>query len=244
MVIRALLFATCLVACGSSDPAPSAADAGQVPSVDAAAVVGFGSISGACGDLDDELVSAQPGLFRLAIEFERLYTDSDEALLSVGAQAILAVDNAGGSSILSEVFAFDVLERCEAAMLLKTERDIDYDTAGKLTDFLTQIDSEKIGVSVTRAMIFPFDAPYPRSSADELLTSKLGDILVSTANVSANDRWKKQVLAILAYGPAHADMVEEAYASLDASLKADTLVYLIVTNGSDDFIYCDGVCQE
>ncbi len=115
--------------------------------------------------------------------------------------------------------------------------------AGLLLACGGSMDSEKIGVSVTRAMIFPLDSPYPLSSAEDLLTSKLGDILVSTANVSAEDRWQKQVLAILAYGPEHADKVELAYAALDAKLKADTIVYLVVTDGSDDFIYCDGVCE-
>lgn len=242
MVGRAAIASIALIACSTSDePALPSVDAAPAPAIDAAA--GFGSISGACGELDDELVSAAPGLFRLAIDFDRLFTDADKGQLSAGAQVILEDGNAGGSSVLSEVFAFDVLQRCEAATLLKTETQIDYDTDGKLTDFLAQMGTNKIGVSVTRAVTFPFGSVYPLSSAEDLLTSKLGDILVSTANVSAADRWQKQVLAILAYGPEHADTIAMAYAALDANVVADTLVYVVVTDGSDDFIYCDGVCE-
>jgi hypothetical protein len=37
--------------------------------------------------------------------------------------------------------------------------------------------------------------------------------------------------------------LDQAYAALDAAVKADTLVFVIVTDGPDDFIYCDGLCE-
>lgn len=246
MVVRIATITLLLLACSNDASEPRMADAGSTLAVDAgtdARGAEYGAISGACGVLDDELVSASPGLFRLAIDFDHLYTDADMALLSDGAREILAEGNAGGSSVLSEVFAYEVLERCEDAALLKTETYIEYDQAGKLTDFLAEMDSEKIGVSVTRAVSYPFDSSYSMDKAATLLESKLADILVSSANVSDTDRWQKQVLAILAYGPAHADTIELAYAGIAPGTKADTLIYLIVTDGSDDFIYCDGVCQ-
>lgn len=204
---------------------------------------GFGQISGECDILDDELNSNAPGFFQLAIDFERLYGDSDLSMLTVGGQKIVEDGNAGGSSVLSEVFAFEVLQRCEDAALLKTETEIEYETKGKITDFLALLDGEKIGVSVTRAVAFPFADPYPLATAQSLLDDKLGDILVSSANVSSTDRWTKQILAVLAYGPEHAVVLRQAYDALDTAVTADTLVVVIVTNGSDDFIYCDGLCQ-
>jgi len=127
--------------------------------------------------------------------------------------------------------------------LLKTENEIVYDTQGKITDFLAEIDGGKIGVSVTRAVAFPFANPYPLASAQELLSGKLADVLVSSANVSSGDRWTKQILAVLAYSPAHADVLFQAYQGLDSAISADTLVVVIVTNGADDFIYCNGLCE-
>jgi hypothetical protein len=243
MVARALILAACLSACRSGEsPALDAAPASPDAGIDAAAL-DFGRVSGECDVLDSELFSPSPGFFRLAIDFDRLYTEADADLLSPGAREILADGNAGGSSVLSEVFAYEVLERCESALLLKTETEIEYDQPGKLTDFLAELATEKIGVSVTRAMGFPFDAPYTMMQADTLLSDKLADILVSSANVSDADRWRKQILAVLAVSPEHADALNLAYAGLEAGVKADTLVYVIVTNGSDDFIYCDGVCE-
>lgn len=249
-VVRAALAAL-LLACacgGASGQDPDGGAGAQFDAVvanDAASefpLAGFGNISGDCDVLDDELVAAEPSLIRAAIDFQRLYQDADEDMLSAGAQQIIADGNAGGSSILSEVFAFEVLKRCESATLLKTENQIVYDTQGKITDFLAEIDAEKIGVSVTRAVGFPFEDPYLPSQAADLLQGKLSDILVSTMNVSDEDRWQKQILAILAYAPGHGDVIQEAWMGLDAATRADTVVLLIVTDGADDFIYCDGVC--
>lgn len=220
-------------------------DADVAPQFDAAPVFptpGFGMITGECNVLDDELLSADPFLVRSAFNFDRPYVDADLSMLSAGGQQIIADGNAGGSSVLSEAFAFEMLKRCESAELLKTETTIEYDTEGKLTDFLAEIDSEKIGVSVTRAVGFPFDDPYELAQANELLQEKLSDILNSSANVADTDRWQKQILAILAYAPEHADVIAQAWMSLDATTRADTVVHVMVTNGADDFIYCNGIC--
>lgn len=205
---------------------------------------GFGALSGDCDVLDDELTSVGPAVFRTAIAFERPYTEADLALLTAGGQEIIADDNAGGSSLLSEVFAFELLHRCELATLLKTETEIEYDAAGSITDLLVELDATKIGVSVTRAVAFPFDAPYTEEQAAELVTGKLADILESTANVSDGDRWAKQILVVVAFSPAHADAVEAALAAVDPAIAADTVVWVLATNGADDFIYCDGPCDS
>ncbi|MCP4444630.1 MAG: hypothetical protein GY811_04695 [Myxococcales bacterium] len=249
MVRFAILLGVFLAACGGSDVAdgPDAA-AGTVDAADLADAVsefpgpGFGQISGECDVFDDELISTQPSLVHSAFDFERLYVEADEGMLSVGGRRIIGDGNAGGSSVLSEVFAFEMLKRCEAAELLKTETQISYDSQGKLTDFLAEIDSEKIGVSVTRAVGFPFDDPYELAQASSLLEGKLGDILQSSENVSADDRWRKQILAVLAYAPEHADVLAQAWETIDATTRADTIVHIMVTNGQDDFIYCDGAC--
>ncbi len=249
-----LTMALATVACGDESSALKA-DSGSLLDAalatdagidsDAAALPrpGFGALSGECDVLDDELTSDMSGFFRLALDFDRLYTDDDLGMLTLGGQEIIADGNAGGSSVLSEVFAFEALQRCEDAALLKTENEIVYDTQGKITDFLAEIDGGKIGVSVTRAVAFPFADPYPLASAQELLSGKLADVLVSSANVSSADRWTKQILAVLAYSPAHADVLFEAYQGLDSAISADTLVVVIVTNGADDFIYCNGLCE-
>ena len=237
-----------LAACGSSgggstpDAAIDAAnDASDIDAAsDAPGASGFGALSGMCGVLNNpELMAGSAPLFvRDTIAFPRAYMDpADRPLLTAGGQRLAATPNAGGSSGLSEIFAFEQLARCEQAGLLKTETEIVYATSGKITDMLVEIDGHKIGVSVTRAVAFPFGTPYSVADATTLLQRKLEDIQASTQNVSTADKWDKQILSYLAFDAAAADSVATAWGNTDASTRADTIVLVTVTDGVDDFIY-------
>ena len=199
----------------------------------------IGIVSGTCGELDDdELLSASPFLFENAMDFPMGFDeDRDAARLSEGGREILRDGNAGGSSLYSELFAFEVLHRCEGAALLATETEVRYDVEGKITDILVEIDGHRVGVSVVRAIAFPFEDPYTVDQARTILESKLSDILESSANVSDEDRWVKQILSVIAYGPMHAESIAAAWATIDASIRADTILVVTVTNGDDAFIY-------
>lgn len=214
-------------------------DGGTAAARDGGTVEGFGTISGACDELDDELTSTTAATLRNAIDFGTdPYDDTDMDRLTEGGREIIRDGNAGGSSLLSEVFAYEVLARCEGAVLLKTETEIVYDDPmGKKTDLLVDIDGLEIGVSVTRAVGFPRDDPYPPMQARDLLTDKLMDIQDSTANVSAEDQWTKQILHVIAYAPGHADTVLAEHANLDPAVRADTVLVVTVTDGDDDFLY-------
>lgn len=245
----AVLVAVLGAACNSPEAGgadASLADAGADAARDAASdaatgvpLAGFGELAGMCGVLNDpELLGTSPLLVRDALTFARAYVDPDDRpLLTPGGQQLAATPNAGGSSAMSEVFAYEQLARCELAPLLKTETEIVYDQQGKITDLLVEIDGHKIGVSVTRAVAYPFGTPYSLTAANDLLTRKLADIQVSSANVSAADRWEKQILAYLAWDDQAADTVAQAWAQLDAATKADTVVIVTVTHGEDLFIY-------
>lgn len=199
---------------------------------------GFGAISGDCGVIDTELADPAPSLFVNHIDFgDDPYDPTDLPLLTDGGQAMIAAGNAGGSSLYSEVFAYELLARCELATLLKTETTIEYVGQGKITDLLVEIDGEKVGVSVTRAVAYPFDSEYSEAKAKALLEKKLGDILLSSAHVAPSDRWVKQILSVIAYGEQHAVAIEDAWASIDAAVRADTIVIVTVSDGDDAFLY-------
>jgi hypothetical protein len=200
---------------------------------------GFGDISGECGVFNEvELTSASSYVFINTIDFlDDPYDDIDYQYLSAGGQEIIDDGNAGGSSLISELFAYEVLYRCELAELIKTETEIIYDVAGKITDILVSIDGYKIGVSVTRAMTYPLDTPMQVSAAQSLLEGKLGDILESTANVSEGDRWVKQILSVVTERPDHVPVLQDAMELIDSSIKSDTLVYITVTEGADSPVY-------
>jgi hypothetical protein len=230
-----------LVLLGCSDPASSPPDARADASPDVAvdAAGGFGTYAGMCGVLAQmQLTGPTPQLFTDTLTFARAYVDpADRGLLTPGGRHLAETPNAGGSSGLSEIFAFEELAHCETASLLKTETEIVYDTTGKITDLEVLIAGHKIGVSVTRAVAFPFGQPYTLAAASMLITRKLQDIQASTTNVSAADKWDKQILAVLAWDDQAADIVTQAWTAADAQTKADTIVIVTVTAGEDMFIY-------
>lgn len=194
-------------------------------------------ISGACGVVDAmQINSPDPIVYRDTIDFGMdVY---DRSKLSPGGQVIFDLGNLGGSSLESEIMSYEVLYRCELAKLLKTEGEIVYtNPMGKKTDLLVDIDAFQIGVSVTRAYVFPPNMPYTQQMAYDLLNQKLGDILASSANVAPEDAWPKQILHVLAYTSMHADSLEAAYGMLDPAVRADTILWLTVTEGNDEFIY-------
>ncbi len=206
-------------------------DAAEVP------LDGFGLISGSCGVLDDELVSGESFFFLNSIDFlNDPYDEVDYAFLTEGGQKILD-DVSAGNSVYSKVFAYEVLARCEFAGLLKTENEIGYDPDTERTDIIVNIDGLKIGVSVTKAVKFPFDLEYTVADAQTLLSNKLNDIVQSSQNVLPEDKWEKQILHIIAYSDSHAFSIETAYNSLDASTKTDTIVFVTVSDGDDSFLY-------
>jgi hypothetical protein len=201
-------------------------------------LAGFGVIMGSCGELDPpELVAMSPPQ-KVDNSLDFAMMPFDYAALTVGGQKIYDDGNLGGSSLYSEIFAYEVLYRCELATLLKTETEIVYtNVGGKKTDLLVEIDGLKIGVSVTRGYHFPPNTPYMVSQAQALLEDKLSDILLSSANVSAGDAWNKQILHILAYEPQHVTALQTAWGLLDPAIVADTIVLVTLTDGDDAFIY-------
>jgi len=199
---------------------------------------GMGTLTGDCGDLFsvELLEDPTPLLFQTELD---LGTDGfDVDALSEGGTEVWTDGNLGGSSVESEVVAFEVLYRCEGATLLKTEGEVVYDDpGGKKTDFIVDIDGLKLGVSVTRAVGWPQDDPYTVAQANDLLVDKLGDIPVSTDNVADEDQWVRQILSIVAYAPEHAVSIETAWDSLDAEVRGDTLLMVTATNGDDADLY-------
>ncbi len=243
-----------LAACGGTagntgtdlpDASVADGDAGQSPDSGASdsgvavPLPGFGAITGECGVLDTELTDTASHLVLNQIDFgTNPYDASDFSLLTPGGQKVMSDTNAGGSSIPSEAFAVELLARCELATLLKSEMEIGYaNPAGKRTDELMEIDGLKIGVSVTRAMSFPRTSPYTVAQAQTLLEKKLQGVLDSTTNVAAADKWRKQILVVIADEQRHSDAIQSAYQAVSATLRADTVVLVTVSQGADDFLY-------
>lgn len=240
--MKAVVALVLLAACDSGGGTPPVDGGGgedEGGPVDAEAEH-FGALSGMCGVLTDaELTDASPHLVQDVFTFDRAFVDPDDRdLLTPGGVHLIETPNAGGSSEMSELFAFEQLARCEGATLVKTETEIVYtDVGGKKTDILVELDGHKIGVSVTRAFAFPIGQPYSEQQATMLLTRKLDDIQLSSANVTAADAWEKQILAYQAIDDQTAQTLVGVWNGLDASAKADTILLVTRTDGEDLFLY-------
>ena len=74
---------------------------------------------------------------------------------------------------------------------------------------------------------------YTSEDANQLLSSKLEGIQNSTANVSLEDLWLKQILHIWTLDPGWGTIVADAWADLDPTLKGNTIVLITVETNSD-----------
>lgn len=238
---------------GPSDDAHEIATTDAPLEVDAGSMVDAASdpilaISGACGVLDDELTDALPHWVENASTFPEGFSRTDEARLGAGARTILADGTAGGSSGYSEAFAFEVLDRCEGASLVASETMVRYSVPapGAIADILVEIDGVRVGVSVTRAvtvtgMCTRADT-YELATATELLMRKVADLHEAATLVAPEHAWTKNLVFVYADTTAHAMTMMTAWASLDAAVRADTIVYVSVSEAMDAFIYFEDRC--
>lgn len=120
--------------------------------------------------------------------------------------------------------------------LVEIETGIRYEpSTSKKTD-LVAFFHENVGVSVTRAVSFPADSPYPLSEAQRVVGDKLDSILESSANVTFPG-WDKQILVVMAWDEPSADRVREAWEGFAPERRADTIVYVVITDGDDGRVY-------
>ena len=90
--------------------------------------------------------------------------------------------------------------------------------------------------AVTRAYKGPTVTTYTLADADALLTKKLKGILEASSNVSAADKWQKQILHVWTLRPDWVPILKQSWDKLDAAIKADTVVLVTVEEGSDSVV--------
>lgn len=149
--------------------------------------------------------------------------------LSEGARKILTLPNAGGNSVFSEVFSYEILSNVFGLRLVHTEMELRYwPSGGKLTDYsVVTRGGAYVGVSVTRAMLWPQKTAYDLEDADRLLDKKLEGIVQSSRNVYPKFHRGTQILHILAESPAIADtLCERLYQRQTSPHYSSTFVVL------------------
>ncbi|KAI8055391.1 hypothetical protein BDF22DRAFT_741983 [Syncephalis plumigaleata] len=115
--------------------------------------------------------------------------------LSSCARRVRDSPNAGGCSILSEIFSCEIVRRWLGAKLVFTEMEVPYSAwRGPMTDYICEIgDGLAISVSVTRAMTAP-NKTYTRADARRLLCKKMRGIIGASKRIrlSNNDEEEEE----------------------------------------------------
>ncbi|KAL5018554.1 hypothetical protein ScPMuIL_004276 [Solemya velum] len=149
---------------------------------------------------------------------------------SIGADKLLNVPNAGGSSVLSEVLSFELLHKCFRASLLKTEMEVEYfPEGGSITDYVCDVFGQKVGVSVTRAM--KYRGQYTRHDALHLLNKKLTGVIQSSRNTL--EGWSKQILHVWTPSSRISNTVTKVYKKLPCAVRHNTVVVVTTTDKSE-----------
>jgi len=194
----------------------------------------WGSISNKF--LFDAYISNTKGGGIILDHFEALLEKPDTMNLSAGGLKMLNTPNAGGNSVWSEVLSYELLRATYGAQLRRTEMEIEYWPASKITDYSVTVLGRHIGVSVTRAINFldlskKFKAPFTSADAHRLLCKKLFGVLASS-NATV-DKWEKQILHIWTTSKTAARLVVQEYYQVDPTLRADTVVVVTLAKNAD-----------
>lgn len=207
--------------------------------VSASATGNDGILSGQCGEIDAvEVDSNEAFFFENHMDFPVRLMANAIGIFEAGTQALIENPNAGGSSVLSEAMAFEMLARCDGASLRATENEVTYQPPdSEKTDFVITLDGETVGVSVTRAFVFNPSQEYTASEAQRVIGHKLAGIIESTQTVQPPYQWRKQILVVLTPSEMNAAIVRTVWEGLDTAMRADTIVVVTVTSGEDDFVY-------
>jgi hypothetical protein len=201
----------------------------------------LGTLRGLCGTLRAELAASGPSVIENTLTFAAGEVYSKDSL-TPGGDRLFDTPNAGGSSTESEILSYEVLHYCEGASLYKTETEIQYNApvagqSGAITDLEVEIDGKKVGVSVTRAYKPSAQGVQTDAEVRALLEKKLKGINASSARVTAQDKWVKQVLHVLAASDAGKAAVLRVLPTIASDIRADTVVYVTRTVGGG-FVYC------
>ncbi|KAL3888195.1 hypothetical protein ACJMK2_000572 [Sinanodonta woodiana] len=172
----------------------------------------------------------------ISCDFQLIKAPIDRQSLSSGARKMLSVVNAGGNSINSEAFSYEMLRRCFMARLYQVENEVLYSIyGGKMTDYVCYLFDMKIGVSVTRHMEQHGNYIHKKKKKKKsLLMRKLEGIVQSSRN--SHEKWAKQILHVWVPDKHTANIVTDEYNTMDNDVKSNTVV-IVTTTEECDFIY-------
>ena len=110
----------------------------------------------------------------------------------------------------------------------------------KKCDFICQIGTENVGVSVTRGMHYPDPNKHTIQDAIRLLNKKLYGLVVARTGIwDENSAFTRSILHIWVQNEKIANNLMYAYEQLDVELKDDIIVLLTIAAKNASYIFFD-----
>jgi len=147
--------------------------------------------------------------------------------------------NAGGASELSEAATMQLIQNLLGVSNFVLEQEVKYYIDGKKVDFVFEYINENIGVSVTRAISYPFDKEFSYEQAYELLTKKMYGLIIARSSAIDEHSFFKSVLHIWCMNTQTVDNIDRAFHNIalaDVDLTYNT-ISVMCTICDNDFIY-------
>ena len=170
-------------------------------------------------------------------------SDFEEIVWMDTSHRSMEIPNAGGSSNISEALSMEYLHAKYGAECFVPEMEVVYWIESCLCDFLMVLPGENIGVSVTRAISYPFGvkghSEYTIERARELLNRKLYKLLVARNAISEEQSFYRSILHVWCYDEQTAACIKRAHEEMveaDVDLTYND-VHVICTVCDTEYIY-------
>ena len=156
--------------------------------------------------------------------------------LSDSAIGSICNGNAGGNSILSEAYSIDLFRVYFNARDFIYETDISYwFLTASMVDYITVINGQRVGVSVTRAFNYMDQFNYTEAMAYKLLNKKLYGLLMARNAVNAEQRYIHSVLHVWVPNQHVAGVIQRVFDKIDIyklgmDVYGNVIVYISICN--------------
>lgn len=160
-------------------------------------------------------------------------------ILSQEAIYSMSLPNAGGNSEFSEALSIEIFKNLGASNFVY-EMEVKYFSAFKMVDYIMNFEGDRVGVSVTRAMIPKPCLKFDYNSARKLLHRKIYGLIVAKRSVMPDHSFSKSIMHVWAQTLDIAYHIKNAFHDIDPTeygLDFSGQLKLVVTVNNHPKIY-------
>lgn len=170
----------------------------------------------------------------VSITIDTIALLNKSGIIALGSDAtrVFYEPNAGGASVVSEALSVEYMCRRIRASDTVPEMKIQYYFYNwKKIDYISTINGERIGVSVTRAMGYPNPELFEMEDALRLGTKKLYGLILARNGISECHNYNRSILHVFCQTQHIAVLMQEAFRTLiaaDRALQEDLSGHIVI----------------